>query len=165
MKLTQEYLKKILEYDALTGEFTWLVTISNGRKGNVAGSFLDSGYRRIKIDYKSYRTHRLVWLYTHGRWPKEVIDHINGDKSDNRLTNLRECSISQNLMNTGSVEGSTSKYKGVSWHTKSKRWRTKIGANGMRYDLGEYKNPEEAALAYNKKSLELHGEFAYQNKI
>ena len=86
--LTAERLRELLNYDPLTGVFSWRVN-GRGRSGvgTVAGG---SNHKRIAIDKKEYFVHRLAWLYVHGCWPTEDIDHINGDPSDNRIANLRE---------------------------------------------------------------------------
>ena len=94
---------------------------------------------------------------------KVDIDHINGNKLDNRKENLRVCSRSQNMANSKKHKNSTSKYKGVSWSRSKKRWRVTIMKNRKAYFLGLFDNPVDAATAYDKKALELSGEFAKLN--
>ena len=94
--LTQERLKELLEYDPETGFFTRLIGRSGprARSGDVAGCDNGQGYIRIYVDGRPYKGHRLAWFYVHGAWPRE-IDHINGDKSDNKLANLRPATRSR----------------------------------------------------------------------
>ena len=99
--LTQSELKSALRYNKNTGQFVRLVNGKgpNNQKGNVAGTHSHPrGYVQISVKSKSYYAHRLAWLYVHGYMPAE-IDHINGNTSDNRLRNLRECSKPQNMQN------------------------------------------------------------------
>jgi hypothetical protein len=91
-----------------------------------------------------------------------ITDHINGNGLDNRRCNLRSVTLSQNQWNAGS-RGGSSKYKGVSWHTRDKAWRVKIKVDGNIISLGQYKTEEEAALAYNEGAIRLHGEYAKLN--
>lgn len=93
---------------------------------------------------------------------EQLIDHINGDSLDNRRSNLRYCTYSQNLMNTHKVR-SASGYKGVYRHRK--RWYAHITLNGRRFYLGLFKTPQDAAHAYNAKAKELFGEFACLNPV
>ena len=95
MELTQECLKRLLDYDPKTGVFTWRVRTGRSRPGAEAGTLHPSGYRFIKVGHKSRAAHRLAWLYVYGFFPHE-IDHINGSKADNRLANLRVVSHRQN---------------------------------------------------------------------
>jgi hypothetical protein len=89
-KLTAERLRERLRYDAETGAFTRRVGSSNARAGDMAGSVHSTGYVRISIDGGKYTAHHLAWLYVHGVWPSDQIEHINGKRSDNRIANLRE---------------------------------------------------------------------------
>jgi HNH endonuclease len=89
-KLTAERLRERLHYDAETGVFTRRVGSSNARAGDVAGSVHSTGYVRISIDGGKYTAHCLAWFYVHGVWPSDQIDHINRNRSDNRIANLRE---------------------------------------------------------------------------
>ena len=91
------------------------------------------------------------------------VDHINGNPLDNRKSNLRICTIAENLRNKGAGKNNTSGYKGVSWVKRNKRWLAQIKHNGKQVYIGHYKNKEEAARAYDKKAKELHGEYAYLN--
>jgi hypothetical protein len=93
------------------------------------------------------------------------IDHRNSNPLDNRRDNLRPCTNSENACNRGKASNNVSGYKGVHWRARPKRWEAEIGHKRIKYRLGMFKTKEEAALAYNKKALELHGEFAYQNII
>lgn len=91
------------------------------------------------------------------------VDHINGNTLDNRKSNLRVCTIGQNLLNRGPQKDNKTGFKGVSWSTVNKGYVVFIGANGKKKHLGTYKTPEEAARVYDAAARELHGEFAYQN--
>ena len=100
--LTLDYLKQLLNYDPLTGIFTWVVSRNRRVKiGQIAG-YLNSPilHRRIEIDGKSYGAHRLAWLYVYGYFPCGVVDHIDGNPSNNKITNLRECTQGENSRNT-----------------------------------------------------------------
>lgn len=91
------------------------------------------------------------------------VDHINGDKLDNRKSNLRQCNRQQNQFNTRSRLNYSSKYKGIGWNKGRKKWRARIGLDGELIDLGLFSSEIEAAKAYDKKAIELFGEFAYLN--
>lgn len=164
-KLTQEHLKEGLKYDPETGDFSWLSTCGNIHKGKIAGYIHHTGYQHIGINGSLYLSHRLAWLYMTGNFPKYEIDHINRVKKDNRWVNLRECSHAQNMVNFPIRKDNTSGFKGVTWNKKSKKWQSQIIKNGKGYYLGSFDNKIEAAKIYNKKALELYGEFAFQNII
>ena len=95
-ELNQEYLRKILTYDPESGHFKWNFNKGARNKSPYAGTQTSYGYIKILIDQKQYFAHRLAWLYVHGHWPEGFIDHINGDKADNRLVNLREAKREEN---------------------------------------------------------------------
>jgi len=104
--------------------------------------------------------HRLIMDAPKGM----CVDHINGNPLDNRKSNLRICTRSENMRNRGAQKNNTSGYKGVSWHKHKKKWGCKINKhNGKQIHVGYYKDKEEAARAYDKKAKEFHGEFAKLN--
>lgn len=154
--LTQEILKGILYYDENTGEFINKTSRGRSKKGSKAGSIKkDSGYITISIDSKGYYAHRLAWLYIYGEIPNGELDHIDGNKTNNRIGNLRLCIHRNNVFN--SIKRNTTYYRGV---TKNRsRYRARIQVDGNYIDLGTYNTPEEASMAYEIKAKELHGEF------
>ena len=89
-EFTVDYLKEILEYNQETGVFTRKKKISSSNIGDVAGSVESQGYVIISIKNWPFKAHRLAWFYVHGKWPIDCIDHINGNRADNRIENLRE---------------------------------------------------------------------------
>lgn len=109
---------------------------------------------------KSVRMHRLIMGVLDSR---NFIDHKDGDGLNNSRSNLRVCDNSQNMANRVSCKNSSSKFKGVSWSKKSRKWQSTIRKNGKLYSLGYFENEIEAALAYNKAAIEKHGEFAKLN--
>ena len=147
-----------MHYDPHTGEFTWKVKIGNVVPGRRAGR-INKGYVGIQIDHVKYAAHRLAFLYMTGEMPKQFVDHINTNKSDNRFANLRLANRSQNTTNYGLRRSNKSGYKGVSWNEKKRKWISRVTFNGKVYQSGSYKTPKEAYQAYLSKAKELHGEF------
>ena len=130
-----------------------------------AGNTDKDGYRRIKIGGRLYFAHTLAWRICHETWPA-LIDHINGDRSDNRIANLREATVAQNIANQKRPKRNTSGFKGVS-HTKKgavgRPWAANISHGNRKRWLGSFATKEEAAKAYDAAALELHKEFANLN--
>jgi hypothetical protein len=166
--LTQEMLHAIVSYDADTGVFTWKARPDDlGWTTQNAGKpcgWIDTsvGYWRVTVFRTRYLTHRLVWLYVHGRLPPRgvEIDHINGDKLDNRLSNLREASHGQNGQNTNLRQNNTSGVKGVTWDQSRDRWMATITTGGKLVHLGRFDTLAEAAGARRAAELNYHGAFA-----
>lgn len=159
------FLKKCLSYNKETGVFRWKLKNSNRIKvGDIAGNISKTtGYIYIRINKKLYPAHRLAWIYVNKNKPKYFIDHINGDKLDNRFINLREATNSQNKMNAGKHIDNTSGYVGVFFERRIKKWRSQIHVNGKRLQLGCFKNPVSAAMEYDLAAKKHHGKFARLN--
>jgi len=159
MSLSQAYLRWLLRYDPSTGLFHWRVWRSQRPPGLLAGH-LDKGYIRIKIDGKSYRAHRLAWLYMTGEMPKSGMDHKNLDGTDNRWDNLRLASASQNNANKKARVGKAHPLKGAYFDPSWKRWRAQIAIGGRSILLGGFDSAEQAHAAYAKAANDAFGEFA-----
>lgn len=163
-------LRTIVTYDPETGAFTWLprpldlgwTTKNAGRESGWIDTSI--GYRRMTVFGQIHLAHRLVWLYVHGRFPARGVelDHVNGDKSDNRLCNLREASHTQNGFNTGLRKNNTSGFKGVTWSPSRARWEAKIDVDGKTKRIGRYKTIEEAAEARRAFIEAHHGDFVFR---
>jgi hypothetical protein len=159
--ITQSELKEVLDYNPDTGLFIWKKTVGRRAKlGSVAGTKMNTGYVRITIKQKMYTAHRLAYLYMTGNFPENFIDHINHIKDNNRWSNLRDATNSQNLANQVKPKTNTSGYKGVYWNKVHKKWCAEIGYMKKKMHLGLYTTPQEAAEAYKKKAIEIHGEFS-----
>lgn len=148
--LTQAYLKEYFHYCETTGNLIRKKYVHpHGDIGKIAGNISVYGYRQIKIRPKVYLAHRLIWLYIYGVWPTHTIDHINGDKLDNRLSNLRD--VTQALNNQATKEkrvDNTTGYTGVVYIKSNGKFRASIGRNYKHIFLGEYLNPIDAHNAY-----------------
>lgn len=159
--MDQNTLKTLLRYEPETGVFTRKVSTSNCVKaGDIVGTLDGGGYLQTCIDGRRYKLHRLAWLYVTGAWPEQQIDHIDGVRTNNRFCNLREATQSENMRNIRKHADNNSGFKGVFWHSQSKRWRASIMANGKKRYLGLFATPEEAHTAYCTASAELNGSFA-----
>jgi len=155
--MDREQLKHYLEYNAGTGVFTRKITTSsNALAGSVAGSKDRLGYIIIRICGKSYKAHRLAWLYINGAMPVKHLDHINGNPSDNRIANLRECLPSENQQNAKRRTDNASGYAGVSFHKASQKWMASIRLNKKTKHVGVFETPIEAHEAYLEAKKELH---------
>lgn len=164
-ELTQSHLKELLHYNPVTGYFVWNKSLrNNALVGAIAGSVMAAGYIRVGIHGKLYLAHRLAFLYMTGEWPIEHVDHKDMCTSNNKWSNLRECSHSENHLNTFKPSNNTSGYKGVAWNKRANKWSVNIQF-GKKYFLGNFNCKHDAAEAYNKKAIELHGEFVRLNKV
>lgn len=158
--ISAEEARQLLSYNPETGTFTWRVGRGKARVGSVAGTPCSGGYFQIRIYGRIYSAHRLAWLLTHGVWPENQIDHINGRRDDNRLCNLRLATRSENNRNAKRRSDNTSGVKGVSFDKARDRWRAQIRVSGRNRHMGYHKTPEEAYAAYCKAAAEHYGEFA-----
>ena len=157
--ITQSHLKKWLHYDPQTGIFTWAITHSPVKAGDVAGSIHHSGYVVIRHFGKLYIAHRLAVLYMTGDWPNEEVDHKNGKRSDNRWINLRQCSVSQNRMNNLMDLNYTSSITGVRWRENDKLWIARINVRGKDVYLGCFREKDPAVAARRMAEDKYFGEF------
>jgi hypothetical protein len=156
-----ELLRERLHYDPATGRLTWAKPRNNCTKpGDTAGSLNSQGYRQVYFDDGSYGAHRLAWAMHHGVDPGEMeIDHINGDRGDNRIGNLRLATKSANMHNARAPRNNTSGAKGV-WKAGTK-FTAEVCHDGTRHNLGVFPTIEEAAAAVRVKREKLLGEFAH----
>lgn len=158
--ITQEYLKECLSYCPDTGVFTWLNRprhhfattrlqriFSAKTSGNAAGCIGSKGYVQIKICWTTYEAQRLAWLFVHGEFPTQQIDHINGVRWFNAIRNLRSVSHMQNGMNQKQHSNNTSGITGVCWYKASRKWIARIRINGACVHLGYFDDIDDAALA------------------
>lgn len=155
--ISWEKLHMLLSYAPETGKFTWKVNRCGGAiAGQNAGSINSKGYLSICIDNERYLAHRLAWFYVNKKWPLSQIDHINREKSDNKIKNLREVVCSENMQNKAMHPNNTSGYRGVDWHKQSGKWRARIGVMGKQKNLGMFATAEEAYKAYKSAVKQFH---------
>ena len=146
-------LKTLLHYDPVTGKFTRLKPWGSKPAGSPIGGLSSHGYWQISVNKKTYGAQRLAWAYVHNEWPQGQIDHINRDKADNRIENLRVVSRSLNAHNTFLRSTNCTGVKGVSLRSPrngkipNKAWVASIMFNGTRKHLGNFFTVEDAAKA------------------
>lgn len=154
--LTAERLRELLSFDAETGLFTRLTSTNRRLKpGVVSGCVRSDGYILIGVDKSHYLAHRLAWLYVYGAWPNE-IDHANGIKSDNRLSNLRECSRQENCQNLAIRKDNKSGFVGVTYRPDLKKFAAELWVKKKKISLGLFKTAELASKAYTAAKYEHH---------
>lgn len=148
-----EKLRALVKYNPWTGEF--IIPCGKTTKGGRSKRNLV-----IWLEGKKYPCHRIAWALMTGEWPRYVVDHKNGDWTDNRWKNLREATQSQNLANSKKPKTNTSGFKGVTYHASGNRWRAKIRHCGKYIHLGLFLKREDAHAAYVSASIKLNHEFA-----
>ena len=167
--LAHDATAALLAYDGRTGFLIWRPRPHgdlrwNARFAGERAGCVDTvkGYRRVRLNGLSHFEHRVVWLLVHGALPRGYIDHIDGDRTNNRIDNLREATPAQNVANSRAV-WSESGLRGVHWKASRKRWIAQIMANGRVHHLGYFHDKAEAGKAYAEASARLNGEFAPRN--
>jgi hypothetical protein len=156
-----ELLRHVFDYDPFTGVFTWRNPYWKRLKGRPAGRIV-GGYVKIKYQDVEYSAGPLAWFYMAGYWPEDDVDHENRIRSDNRFSNLREATSSQNLVNRV-PENNTSGYRGVVWVDRLDKWKATLKMGSKIYNLGYFDDPVAAAHRYDRAAKEHQGEFAVFN--
>jgi hypothetical protein len=146
--ITQAELKNYVYYDPDTGAFTRKEKPARGKAkaGDVMGSRHMAGYMAASVRNKAYLLHRLAWLYVHGYMP-EQIDHINHDRTDNRISNLREVVPQENLRNQKLSAANTSGVTGVAWDKAKRKWMAQVKVDYRNVHLGRYDDWFDAVCA------------------
>lgn len=163
--LTYSELTRVLDYNPLTGLFTWKVNEGKKRKGKIAGNINKvSNYVQIRINKILYYAHILAWFYVTKHWPINQIDHKDNIRNNNVFENLQEATQNQNKKKTILKSTNTLGYKGVGFDSRRNLYFSKIVSNRVTYWLGYFDCPKSAAEAYDEKAQILHGKFAKTNK-
>jgi|SRR5215471_19524433 len=137
--ISRKTLQELLDYDPDTGAFRWKVSVSNVKAGTMAGVKRNGEYETIGINSTYYQAHRLAWLHFYGEWPDGIIDHINRDKSDNRISNLRIVTRAENMANSKLNKRNISGINGVTFNKASAyRWKVQVTTNGKQHYLGHF---------------------------
>jgi len=158
MKITRDYIESLFDYR--DGSLYWKESPAKPvPAGSVAGTVANNGYLRIGIKRRYFLAHRLVFLLHHGHMPK-YVDHIDGNKQNNRVENLRVATKAQNCQNQKVRSTNTSGIKGVSWHIVRKKWQVNICANGVQKYIGLFNELADAQKAAIEARSANHGEFA-----
>ena len=154
--LTAARLRELFHYEPETGVFTRLVRVTNNiPTSKPVGTLNQEGYIRTKIDRQIHLLHRLAWLYIHGHHPALLIDHINGIKTDNRMANLRQATITENMQNQRKAQkGTKSGLLGA--YANSGKWKSAIQVDGITHNIGNFDTAIEAHEAYIAAKRRLH---------
>ena len=149
----------LLDYS--DGKLIWRHDTSIRTKcaGKVAGNIRKDGYCTFRLKGKAYLAHRVIYLMHHGRWPTS-LDHIDGNPRNNKIENLRECTVSQNMCNRKIQKNNGHGAKNVFWHKRDKRWVARITLHGKTFTAGSSKDKETAIEIARRVRNDLHGEFA-----
>lgn len=170
-------LRQLLRYEPDTGKLFWLdrgISFFPNRRhyltwrtrycGKEALCNISSaGYYRGNVFDRNILAHRAAWAIYYGEHPRADIDHINGNPLDNRLANLRQATRSENMANSRSARGKTSKYLGVSFDKSRGKWAAELTTNYKKHRLGRFHSEVEAARAYDVAAMRLHGDYAHLN--
>lgn len=170
MKLTQDYVRSILNYCPKTGNFHWRYRPDRNQAWNTRCAGKPTGtigwagknkkkYILLRIDDVLHKAHRVAWLYIYGEMPL-FIDHRDGDGINNAIDNLRNATRSQNQCNRGVQSNNTSGFKGVSYNKRLSKWHAYIKLENKRRHIGFYESVAAAKEAYSSAALKYHGEFA-----
>lgn len=157
-RLTAERLREVLVYDSLSGTFVWRIDrYQNIKAGRIAGNLNPVGYIGICIDYRLHLAHRLAWLYVYGIWPTNEIDHINGNRSDNRICNLREATAAQNRQNYKKANATNKTgYLGVRTKNNGRTFEANIQVKGRTKYIGAFSTADAAHAAYLTAKRSFH---------
>jgi hypothetical protein len=158
-QINSTYLRDILHYNEVTGIFTWITKRRGCKFLGMAGTLCQDGYIRIQIDKRPYKAHRLAWLWMTGEWPKGEIDHVHGNQSDNRWSELRDATHSINQQNQRRAKASNKcGLLGVSPTDRSRKnpWTARITIKNKSKHLGMFKTADEAYVAYLQAKRILH---------
>lgn len=160
--LTQARIRALVDYDPETGKFTRKCASGTAKVGDEAGWIEPTGYRKISLDGHKYYAHRCVFLYMDGSWPNDTVDHVNGERSDNRRCNLRDAGQSINGQNRKRARRDNKcGLLGAHYHAGAGKYAAEIGyGHGQRRYLGLFATKEEAHEAYMRAKRELHAGFA-----
>lgn len=157
MNFTKDYLHTLFEYK--DGELFRKVSKGASKKGSNAGTKKPDGCFHVRIDSGTYLLHRVIFMMHYGYVPSQ-IDHIDGNRSNNRIENLRPATHSQNAQNAKTRKDSINGVKNVSWHKANQSWVVRIQANGKRMLVGQFKDLELAELVAMEARNKYHGQFA-----
>ena len=160
-KLTVDVLRRLLDYNPDTGVFRWRYDMRRVPMDGVAGRKNVDGYWGVSVNKEYILAHRLAWFYVYGEWPNGDVDHINRNRSDNRICNLRVATRAQNVHYSRPSSKNKSGYKGVHFIKRQKLWGAQIKVDGRSINLGSYADPKLASAAYQAAAKKHFGEFAY----
>ena len=156
MTISQTELKRFLSYDPKTGMFTRRIGSGTARIGDEAGCIRSDGYRIISVGGISYLAHRLAWLHVYGSMPKNDTDHIDRNRGNNAIDNLRDISHSANLHNSKRYKNNKSGLRGACWIEGRKMWLSSITSSGRNVFIGYFGSKREAAEAYKIKASQIY---------
>lgn len=169
--LDAESARAALSYDPATGSLIWRRRSDVSSRwntkhaGKTAGFIMAGQYRMLTLHNKMLTAHRVIFLLQAGRWPAHQLDHINGDKQDNRWSNLREATPQENMWNRTPRPQNKTGFRGVCWNRKARKWEAKIRLNGKSVYLGLFDTPEAAGNAYLTAAQDAHGAFFHAAKL
>jgi hypothetical protein len=159
-KITKELLHQLFRYE--DGKLFWIKSPNNQRINVEAGWNTKLGYRHVYVKGKTYRSYHIIYMMFHGHLPR-LIDHIDGNPSNNKIENLREASTMQNCWNQKNRVTNTSGIKGISWSDRYQAWMARCMVNYKSHFLGRHKNLEDAVKVLKEFRTKAHGEFARHN--
>ncbi len=155
-KLTQRILKENLSYDPATGDFIRIKRVRGRQYTGIAGTIFSDGYRQIQVEGVRKTASHLAWLYVYGEYPDGWIDHINGIRDDNRISNLRVATPFENAQNQGIPKHNSSGIVGVRWNEQVRKWSAQISVKSKNIFIGYFKNKDDAVKARQEAKAKHH---------
>lgn len=160
-QMTQERLRELVHYNPETGLlYRKKITGGSVKVGDVVGAPHSEGYIQCRVDNVKDYAHRFIWLYVYGYWPKGTIDHINRNRADNRLCNIREATYTENNHNKSISKNNTSGHPGVYWSERDGKHRVQITIQRKNIYIGSFKCKEEAIAARKAAEAKYYSTFA-----